>query len=372
MAERNAPSAYPLMRVTVLPVLLGLAAGLTGGLLADAYLVNGPAASYENPLIQIGQPTPPSASPLSDADLSVDLRRIDIPLYPRKAAAGTDLADQARAPYEALGYATVITSDGWLATHSSVLASGAALADVAGRLLVPTAQVADPRTGIVFLKVDASALPVSGFEDTEALKDGTAVYAAGAEGLFSAARFGGAVLPDRKAADGALHDADKFSLAYRLDRALDVRAAGGAVMTASGNLAGILAPGGAGADTFVPIHLLRPILAEVFHGQAPARALLGAHYLTPGETAFSAPDQGTLAGVRLSGSRAAGIPAVRAGSAAARSGLLEGDVIQRVDGVDTASVRDLAELIAQYAPGAKAHFEFLRNGEHRALDVTFE
>lgn len=372
MADRNGVSASSIVRMTVIPVFLGLAAGLTGGLLADAYLASTNAPTYENPLIQIGQPTPSAASPLSQGDLAGNLHRIDIPLYPRKAVTGTDLADQARAPYEALGYATVITSDGWLATHQSTLASGAVLAEVGGRLLEPTSQIVDLRTGIVFLKVDATALPVSGFEDTQALRDGAEVFAAGPQGLFTLARFAGAILPDRKVAPGVLHDTDKFALTYRLDRALDARAVGGGVMTSNGNLAGIVVPGAAGADTFVPIHLIRPILAEVFRGQTPARALLGAHYLTPAETAFSAAKLTALAGVRLSGSRAAGIPAVRAGSAAARAGLLEGDLILRIDGIDLSSSRDLAELVAQYAPGAKARFDILRIGERKSLDVTFD
>lgn len=372
MPARRDFSVSSLVRMTVIPVVLGLVAGVAGAFLAESYLAVSSPVPEETALIQIGQPTPAASAVLAENDLADRLRRIDIPLYPRRAAAGQDLADQARAPYEAIGYATVITSDGWLATHQSVLSGGAVLAAVGGRLLEPTAQAADPRTGIVFLKIDASALPVSGFEDTTLLRAGTPLYAEGLEGVFAAARFGGAILPDRKTASGILHDSDRFSLSYRLDRALDAHAAGSAVMTSGGTLAGIVAPDGAGADGFVPMHLIQPILAQVFRGNAPGRALLGAHYLTPQEAAFSDPNLGPLSGVRLSGSRLAGVPAVRAGSAAARAGLQDGDVILRVDGTDLASGPDLAELVAGYAPGAKARFEIARKGERRTIDVTFD
>lgn len=365
-------SIASLVRMTVIPVVLGLAAGAAGALLTESYLTIVAPSPEATALIQIGQPTPTVPASLAEGDLAGRLQRLDIPLYPRKAAAGADLADMARAPYEAVGYATVITSDGWLATHQSILSAGPVLAAVGGRLLVPTAQVADPRTGIVFLKIDASALPVSGFEDTEALRDGTPLYAAGPEGLFAPSRFAGAILPDRKTPAGLLHDSDKFSLSYRLDRALDAHAVGGAVMTAGGTLAGIVVPDGAGADAFVPMHLIQPVLAEVFRGEAPGRALLGVRYLTPSEAVFLDPNLGPLPGVRLSGSRLAGAAAVRSGSAAARAGLQEGDLILRVDGTELSSGPDLAELIAAYASGAKARFDIMRKGERRSIDVTFD
>lgn len=372
MISKQETSAVSLLRLTVIPVVLGLAAGVAGALFAESYLIATSSPPSEIPLLQIGQPTVSVPTALAEGDLSGRLQRIDIPMYPRKSAAGTDLADQARAPYEAIGYATVITSDGWLATHQSVLAGGAVLAGVGGRLLEPTAQVTDARTGIVFLKIEATALPVSGFEDTESLHGGTQLYAAGMSRLFTQVRFGGRLLPDRKIAAGLLHDSDKFSLSYRLDRALDAHAVGGAVMTTGGTIAGIIVPGTAGADSFVPMHLIQPILAEVFRGQAPSRALLGVHYLSPQETVFSDQRLGPLSGVRLSGSRVAGISAVRNGSAAQRAGLADGDVIMRIDGTDLNSGSDLAEVVAEYPPGAKVRFEIIRKNARQSVDVTFD
>ena len=178
---------------------------------------------------------------------------------------------------------------------------------------------------------EAADLPVLGFEETETLTPGTSLYAQDQEGLFAAARFAGKVLPDRKIA-GSLHDSDAFSLNYRLDRRLDARAVGGAVMTSGGTLSGIMVPGVSGADAFVPMHLIQPVLSEIFRGAPLSRALLGVHYLVPGENAFLGTGPSPLPGVRLSGSRAAGLPAVRSGSAADRAGLEDGDVILRIDG----------------------------------------
>lgn len=233
-------------------------------------------------------------------------------------------------------------------------------------------EVTDARTGIVFLKISASTLDVSGFEDTDVLRAGTPLFAAGDGGLFSKAIYAGAELSDKKVPAGAIRNSDRFSRAFRFDRALGAHAIGGAVLTSGGNLAGIVVPGKDANDAFVPMHLIRPVLAAVFRGQEPARAALGAHYLPLEETVFSGQGFGDLTGARLTSSRTLGLPATRAGSAATRAGLLDGDVILAVDEVEISGGRDLSELIAEYAPGAKARFDILRSGERRTLEVTFD
>ncbi len=367
MFSSKRPSYSDLVRMTLVPVVLGLAAGVAGALTAESYLA---AESFREPApIQIGRPSVSVTQPLPETEIAERLDRVNVPLYARRAA-GSDVADRARSVSEIVGYAAVLTSDGWLATHQSVLASPVMLA-VGGRLIEPEAQAVDARTGIVFLKIDASALDVSGFEDTDVLPPGTRLFASDG-GLFVQAAYAGAAPSERKVPSGALHHSDRFSRAFRFDRPLGDASAGSAVLTVGGNLAGIVAPGASGGDAFVPMHLIRPVLAAVFRGQEPARAALGLHYLPLGETVMTGQGFGDLAGARVTASRTLGLPATRAGSAATRAGLLEGDIILAVDEVELSGGRDLAELIAEYAPGAKARFDILRAGERRSLEVTFD
>lgn len=367
MFTTERPTYSELVRLTIVPVVLGLAAGIAGALTAESYLA---AESFqEPPPIQIGRPSVSVTSPLPETEIAERLKRIDVPLYARKSA--TDVADRARSASEIVGYAAVLTSDGWLATHQSALANPVSIA-VDGRLMEPTSQVVDARTGIVFLKVDASALDVSGFEDTDVLRAGTPLYASADGGLFAKVVYAGAPPSDKKVPAGSLRSSDRFSRLFRLDRTLGAHAIGSAILTAGGNLAGIVVPGKDGNDAFVPMHLIRPVLAAVFRGQEPARAALGAHYLALDESVFGGRDFGDLTGARLTSSRVLGLPATRAGSAATRSGMLEGDVILAVDEVELSGGRDLAELIGEYAPGSKARFDILRSGERRTLEVTFD
>ena len=367
MFTTKRPSYSELVRLTIVPVVLGLAAGIAGALTAESYLA---AESFQAPPpIQIGRPSVSVTSPLPETEIAERLRRVNLPLYARKAA--TDVADRARSAAEIVGYASVLTSDGWLATHQSAVANPVSVA-VDGRLIEPSAQAVDPRTGVVFLKIDASTLDVSGFEDTDVLRPGTPLYAAADGGLFAEAVFAGATPSDKKVPPGSLRSTDRFSRHFRLDRALGAHAVGSAVLTVGGNLAGIVAPGQDGNDAFIPMHLIRPVLVSVFRNQPPERAVLGAHYLALEETVFTGQGFGEATGARLTSSRALGLPATRAGSAAARYGLLDGDIILAVDDVELSGGRDLAELIAEYAPGSSARFDILRSGERRTLEVTFD
>ncbi len=372
MLSKKKISWSELTRMIFVPALLGLVSGLAAALVVESSFASWSAAIAEP--IQIGQLPAPASAALQDADLSDRLRRVNVRLYARAAAAigGGDLSLRARIPSEAVGYATVITSDGWLATSQSALGGGAVLASVGGRLLEPKQQVSDPRTGLVFLKIDATDLPVSAFEDTDAPRSGTPLYVQDESALFARTMFAGAVPIGRQAAAPALQSADRFSRLFRLGRVLGLRATGGAVLTAGGSLAGIVVTSKDGVNAFVPTHLFRPVLSQIFHGQMPARAQLGVNYLTLEEISLSAGGFGDLKGERLTGSRALGLPAVRPGSAADRAGLQEGDILLRADGQDLSGGRDLAEVIAEKEPGAKIRFDVLKDGAERSVDVTLD
>ena len=359
-----------LTRSMFVPVVLGLAGGIVGALIIESYFTSLSAALNEP--LQIGRPTASSSAQIPQADLADRLRRVNVPLYARRAtSAGAELAERSRGVSEAIGYATVLTSDGWLATSASVASTPVSVA-VGGKLLDPKTQIADPRTGLVFLKVEATALPVSAFEETDALRAGSPLYALDEAGLFAATSFAGTFPIDRKALVPSLQNSDRFGHAFRVSRVMSLRASGGAVLATDGNLAGILLPDKAGAASFVPMHLIRPVLAQVFRGRVPARAQLGVSYLSLEDVAVSEGGFGAVKGERLTGSRALGIPAVRSGSAAAKAGLQEGDVLLRADGVDLLSGRDLAEVIAEAEIGSKIRFDVLKDGAERSVEVTLD
>ncbi len=357
-----------LARSIFVPAVLGLVAGLAGALMVESYFA-GLSVSTAEPL-QIGRLPVATNGTLSQTELAERLRRLNAPVYPRLAPS-SDLSQRARGVSEAIGFATVLTSDGWLVTAPSTVTGQVSVA-VGGRLLDPTVRLVDPRTGLVFLKVDATALPVSGFEETDGLRSGAPLYAFDEGGLFVATAFAGTTPLNRRAQVPNLENSDIFMRAFHLDGAWGMRAAGGAVVSADGDVAGFLVPDKAGSDTFVPMHLVSSVLTQIFRGEAPVRAMLGVQTLSLDDTAFTEGGFGDVKGARITGSRVLGVPAVRPGSAAAKAGLQEGDILLRVDGTDLTDGRDLSELIATLEPGAKIRLDVLKDGAERPVDVTLD
>lgn len=363
------PPFSTIVRSTFLPVILGLFAGVTGSFMAESYLAGG--ILPEPAPLQVGRPTYSLTAPLPQTEVAERLTRLDLAVHAKRSVRAGDAADRMLDPQDAIGYATALTSDGWLATHGSVLASGPVVVAVGDRLLELTQRIDDPVTGLVFLKVDATALQVSGFEETEQLPPGTPLYAQDEGRRFVEAAFSGAG-PDRRVWTSRLGDSDRFWLTYRLDRAFAAKAAGGAVVTSGGNLAGILVPAKDGGATFVPTHRFRAVLSGVFKGEPVDRAALGVRYLDLGSSAFAgdAPAQGT--GALVAGSRREGLSAVKPGSAAAKAGVLEGDVVLRIGEAELGGKADLAEAVAGYAPGTRTRIEVLRSGSRKVLEVTLD
>jgi len=306
----------------------------------------------------------PSAitAPLPEAELAERLESLTLPIF-RAADVGVgELANRAMLPQEAIGMAAVVTSDGWLLTHKDVV-RGNVLIGLDGKLKAPTKRIDDPRTGIIFLKIENGPLHVSGFEETDLLAEGASLYAQDVGGAFTKTFFSGTRYPDNL----GLRSSETFSREFMLDRTYDQRAHGAAVITAGGNLAGVLSPEG-----FIPIHLLRPVLSDAFRGQELERASLGIRYIDLSAVFIGGSAAENSSGARVTSSPSRGLSAVKALSAASEAGLKEADIILRIDDKELTVDADLAEVIAEYRPEDQARLEIVRDGERRFVEVVFK
>jgi serine protease Do len=362
--SRN-PALSNILRLLILPAALGLLAGAAGGLAAFSELV----VPQELTSLQPRRPPTALTQPLPETEIAERLEGLNLPIYPRKVVRTGEPSERAVLPEEAVGTAAVLTSDGWLMTHQSVLRAGRVVIGVGQKLLEPKDVIVDARTGIAFLRIENGPLPVSGFEETEQMRPGVALYLDDGPGKFRRTAFSGLGLSERKNRPAALRSSDEFSRIYRLDAAVSAAAQGGAVLTIGGNLAGIIAPEDRGRAVFIPAHLIRGILSDVFKKQVPERGSLGVNYLDLADVPEAA---ATPRGFLLTGHKKSGLPAVRAASAAEAAGLRDGDVIIRLGDVDLLAGRDLAEEIAEYRPGAKVKLEALRAGSVMSFEIVLE
>lgn len=356
-----------LARFFVVPTVLGLLAGVVGGMYVFSYYLGG---LTEMPLQAPSRPTFAVTAPLAETELAARLRSMDLRIYPKRSATQASEVDRVLNPSASLGVATVLTSDGWLITHASVLKSGPVQVALDGRLVDPKQVVQDPATGAALLKIEANSLVVAGLEDTFSLKPGTALFLADEGDRFTRTWFAGTTPVARSGRPAALASSDQFSRSWRLDRTVDSKAVGGAVLTVGGNLAGIILPSTGGA-TFLPMHLFRSSLSDLFRGQTAKRPTLGLNYVDLATATLSGAPA-SAEGLLVTGSKRDGIPAVVTGGAAALAGVKEGDILIRLDDTDLLSGHDLAEILAEYKPGAKISIDLLRGGERRTVQVTLK
>lgn len=360
MKKKEKKQLIAIIRSSLLPVFLGLAAGLSGGVMAYSYLT---ISLNQLPESQaFGRAPSAVTAPLPEAELAERLKHLTLPVFRSVDVGVGELANRTMLPQEAVGMATVITSDGWLLTHKDI-ARGNVLIGLEGKLKTPQKRVDDPRTGLVFLKIENGPLQVSGFEETDIMAEGASLYAQDAGGSFTKTFFSGTKYPDNL----ALRSSEAFSRQFLLDREYASKAYGGAVVTAGGNLAGILSPVG-----FLPIHMVRPVLSDAFRGQELERASLGIRYISLGGVYIGGEQAEASSGARVTSSPVRGLSAVKALSAASEAGLKEGDIILRVDDKELTVGADLAEVIAEYRPENQARLEILRDGERRFVEVTFK
>lgn len=354
----------------LLPAALGLIAGVAGGLAGYSYYLGGLVVDT-NGTTAPGRPVFSVTSPLPETELAARLATLDVAIYAKKNLPSGELADRLLAPDKATARAAVITSDGWLLTHASALRNGPIVVLVNGKLVDPKASVTDPATGALFLKVDGGPFQVSGLEETDKLRPGSALYALDAAGGFTKAIFSGTTLTTRPNRPMALRSSETFARSWNLGHGYSPAAAGGAVMTVGGNLAGILvASSDVNASTFVPMHLLRAVMPDIFKGAPIKRPILGVNYLDLKMNFAGSAPEGT--GLVLASSKRDGIPAVLSNSPAASVGLQEGDILLRLGDADLFGGRDLAEILADYRPGAGVRLELMHKGIRQTADVVLK
>ncbi len=96
--------------------------------------------------------------------------------------------------------------------------------------------------------------------------------------------------------------------------------------------------------------------------KAPKRAYAGIHLqeLSEGLAKYFSVEEGVL------------ISDVEKGSPAEKAGIEAGDVIIRIDGIETDDAGDVQRLVRCHEPGEKAKFEVVRRGEKKAIEVELE
>jgi serine protease Do len=274
-------------------------------------------------------------------------------------------------PGGAFGAGLVLTSDGWILAHASSFSKGrvptSSVAVIGGEVYPILAFARDPFTGVVFLKVEASNLPVTAFGSSADLPAGGLAFSIGAMGdvhRLSVRAFGDtvAVVPS-----DLLKSSERMQKSLRLADA-DGLLPGSMVLTRDGEVAAIIVAVEGGAAAAIPFESFSGIISGVLRDGKASRPLLGVNYID--RSRLMGVESGDGRGALLVASADGRVPAIVRGSPAALAGLKAGEVIMAVNGEQLTAKTALADLVAQYAPGSTLSFTVAGTEGERRVDIV--
>ncbi|MGJ5202651.1 S1C family serine protease [Bradyrhizobium sp. HKCCYLR20261] len=272
-----------------------------------------------------------------------------------------------RAERGGLGSGIVISPDGLVLTNSHVVGSSKAirLRDVEG--VVTDAQVlgVDPDTDLALLRANhARDLRYAALGNSKSLRRGQLVVAIGNPLGFESTVTAGVVSAlgrsIRSVSGRMIEDV------IQTDAALNPGNSGGALVSSAAEVIGIntaIIQGAQGICFAVASNTAQFVLSEIIRHGYVRRAYIG----VSGQTAPVPRRHAVLAGVE--NKMGALLMQIEPDGPAARAGLLPGDVVIKLDGVDINGVDDLIRVLDRDRIGRTVAMDVLRLGRLRGIDI---
>jgi len=381
---------------TAIPVLAQTAPSRTQPAAAPAQ----PAVAAQPPVARppVAQPPvslPPHGAPASFADLTARLQpavvnisttqRVEVGRFPRFGP-GTNLEDLFRRFQEqqtedgqpvtreatSLGSGFIISPDGYVVTNNHVISGrdGRKLVDTITVTLSDRREFAarvigrDPLSDLAVLKIDGRNLPFVRFGNSQGTRVGDWAIAIGNPFGLGGTVTAGIV--------SALHRGIQGGGAYdryiQTDASINQGNSGGPLFDLNGNVIGvntaIFSPtgGNVGVGFAIPAELAEPVVNQLRASGKVRRGYLGVQIqpMTPAIAAsLGLPkDQGEL------------IAGVEPGGPARSAGILQGDVVVRVNRQDVTPDNTLSFIVAKTPIGARVPIEVIRQGQRVTLTAV--
>jgi serine protease Do len=284
---------------------------------------------------------------------------------------------------ESSGSGVIISGDGYIVTNNHVVEGADELEVITYNKKSYEATIigTDPSTDIAVIKIQETKLPAITFSNSDDVKVGEWVLAVGnpfnlentvTAGIVSAISRNIDILGNRQTQqrNGKQNTDSAIESFIQTDAAVNPGNSGGALVNLQGNLIGIntaiASPNGAfaGYSFAVPSSIVKKVSTDLIKFGNVQRGFIG---LVPvGLDSKKAKEFETDMEEGIY------VYDVPTGGAADVSGVKKGDVILKVDGVETKSEPKFRELIGRKRPGEKAILTINRNGSVKDYSVTLK
>ena len=261
------------------------------------------------------------------------------------------------------GSGFITSQDGYVLTNHHVI-NGASSITVAlpdNREFKAQVIGSDARTDIALLKIDATNLPFLRMADSNKLKVGEWVVAAGSPfGLKNTITAGVVSAINRDTGD--------YLSFIQTDAAVNPGNSGGPLVNMSGEVIGInsqiLTPSGAfsGIALAIPINDALQVAEQLRTKGKVERGRVG--------VSIQPVTENMAKELGLSKAQGVVIAQIEAGSPAAQAGLQAGDVVTKINGAVVESIRDFARYIGESKPGTRLQLEVWREGRSQIQELT--
>jgi serine protease Do len=272
----------------------------------------------------------------------------------------------------ALGSGVIVDPSGYILTNYHVVGNADQIkVDLHdGRTLDGKLIGSDKPSDLALVKVNASNLHALALGDSDKVQIGDVVLAVGNPfGLGQTVTMGIISAKNRYNTGGigssGQQDYENF---LQTDAAINHGNSGGALVDTRGELIGInsqiisTSEGNIGIGFAIPVNMARNVMDQLRATGHVTRAQLGVvvQQVTP-EMAQA---------LGLSEAKGAIVASVQPGSAAARAGIKQGDVIESFMGKPVQDTNTLRNRVAESKPGSTEPVTILRDGTEKTIDVT--
>ena len=273
---------------------------------------------------------------------------------------------------QSLGSGFIISADGYIVTNNHVVSAGTRTAVVESITVTLTDRKEykarlvgrDQSSDIAVLKIEAAGLPFVRFGSSTSARVGDWVVAIGSPfGIGSTVTAGIVSALQRATGQGGAYD--RF---IQTDAAINQGNSGGPLFDMNGNVIGINSQiytptgGNVGIGFAIPADQAKPIVDTLRGGAAIKRGYLGIQLQPMSPEIYESlglpKDRGEL------------VARVEPGEGAARAGILQGDVITKVNNRDVTPDQTLSFIVANLPIGSRIPIELIRNGQRQTVTAV--
>lgn len=264
-----------------------------------------------------------------------------------------------------LGSGFVLDADGYIVTNYHVI-EGADQITVRlndGREFEATVQGRDPNTDLALIKIDAgeklTALPMG---DSDAIEIGHWVIAVGSPFGLEQTVTAGII-----SAKGRVIGSGPYDNFLQTDASINPGNSGGPLIDMDGNVVGVntaIVRGGQGIGFAIPINMARDVVEQLKESGTVSRGWIG--------VTVQSVDKELAEYYGLKNEAGAMVAEVLPDYPAQKAGMLAGDIIISVNGVEIKDTKQLTSEIAKVKPGQTAEVGIIREGKAQTLKIVTE